>query len=82
MLYGGIHRIQITSNPVTYNVTVNAQPVGPTLNTKTPNLATVCAGQNVRATFNAGTGAWVAPMISSIVLMVPEDGQLILPELI
>jgi uncharacterized protein YaiE (UPF0345 family) len=37
-------------------VTVNAQPVGPTLNTKTPNLATVCAGQSVRATFIAGTG--------------------------
>ena len=36
--------------------TVNAQPVGPTLNVKTPNLATVCAGTLVSATFNAGSG--------------------------
>ena len=44
------------SAPVTRTITVNAQPVGPTLNTKTPSLTTVCAGQSVRATFNAGTG--------------------------
>ena len=36
--------------------TVNPQPVGPTLNAKTPNLATVCDGQTVSATFTAGTG--------------------------
>ncbi len=36
--------------------TVNPQPTGPTLNTRTPNLATVCDGQTVSATFNAGSG--------------------------
>ena len=36
--------------------TVNPQPVGPTLNAKTPNLATVCDGQTVSATFTAGSG--------------------------
>jgi hypothetical protein len=30
--------------------------VGPTLNVKTPNIATVCTGTNVKATFTAGTG--------------------------
>jgi hypothetical protein len=35
---------------------VVAQPVGPTLNVKTPNIATVCTGTNVKATFTAGTG--------------------------
>ena len=36
--------------------TVNLQPVGPTLNIKTPNTASVCAGTLVSATFNAGSG--------------------------
>ncbi len=36
--------------------TVVAQPTGPTLNTKTPNLGTVCSGTGVSATFNAGSG--------------------------
>ena len=36
--------------------TVNPQPTGPTLNTKTPNLGAVCDGQAVSATFNAGSG--------------------------
>jgi hypothetical protein len=36
--------------------TVSAQPVGPGLNTKTPNVAAVCFGTNVSATFNAGSG--------------------------
>jgi len=41
--------------------TVNAQPTGPTLNTKTPNAAAVCqsATYNVRATWNAGTGGYL-----------------------
>jgi len=37
---------------------VVAQPSGPTLNTKTPDLATVCDGQTVSATFNAGAGGF------------------------
>jgi large repetitive protein len=37
-------------------VTVEPEPVGPTLNVKTPNLANVCIGTDVSATFNAGTG--------------------------
>lgn len=37
-------------------VTVENQPVGPTINVKTPNLASVCEGANVSATFNAGSG--------------------------
>ncbi len=36
--------------------TVNSQPVGPTLNLKTPDLASVCDGQAVSATFTAGSG--------------------------
>jgi hypothetical protein len=32
-----------------------ADPISPTLNTKTPNVASVCEGQAVSATFNAGT---------------------------
>ncbi|MBP8959632.1 MAG: hypothetical protein KBG40_04320, partial [Bacteroidales bacterium] len=44
------------STSQTYSVSVNPQPVGPTLASKTPNLAAVCAGQNVSATFNSGTG--------------------------
>jgi hypothetical protein len=35
---------------------VVAQPVGPTLLAKTPNLTAICAGQGVSATFNAGSG--------------------------
>jgi hypothetical protein len=35
---------------------VVAQPVGPTLLLKTPNLATICTGTAVSATFNAGSG--------------------------
>ena len=37
-------------------VTIVTQPAGPTLNVKTPNIATVCDGTLVNATFNAGTG--------------------------
>jgi hypothetical protein len=37
-------------------VTVVSQPIGPTLNVKTPNLASVCAGTDVSATFIAGSG--------------------------
>jgi hypothetical protein len=37
-------------------VTVNAQPVGPTLLANTPNLPDVCDGQSVSATFAAGSG--------------------------
>jgi len=32
------------------------QPIGPTINAKTPNVATICAGTSVSATFNAGSG--------------------------
>jgi gliding motility-associated-like protein len=35
---------------------VNPQPVGTTLNTKVPNMPTVCSGQDVSATFNSGSG--------------------------
>ncbi|MBL7796213.1 MAG: hypothetical protein JNJ90_06900, partial [Saprospiraceae bacterium] len=40
------------------NSTINvvAQPSGPTLDTKTPNLGEVCSGTGVSATFNAGSG--------------------------
>jgi len=43
-----------TSKSVT--VTVVNQPVGPVLNVKSPNVASVCDGTNVSATFTAGTG--------------------------
>ncbi|NCA86098.1 MAG: hypothetical protein EOM83_11070, partial [Clostridia bacterium] len=36
--------------------TVNPQPVGPTLNQKTPDQGKVCEGTDVSATFTAGTG--------------------------
>ena len=36
--------------------TINPQPTGPSLNTRTPALAIVCDGQPVSATFNAGAG--------------------------
>ena len=39
---------------VTWNTII--QPIGPTLNSKTPNLATACNGQLVAATFNPGSG--------------------------
>ncbi|MCF8294927.1 MAG: hypothetical protein K9I34_02590 [Bacteroidales bacterium] len=37
-------------------VTVEPEPIAPTLAVKTPNLASVCVGTNVSATFNAGSG--------------------------
>ncbi|MGB4847412.1 MAG: hypothetical protein WBP41_05800, partial [Saprospiraceae bacterium] len=37
-------------------VTVIAQPVGPTLNSKSPTNATICSGQVVSATFTSGSG--------------------------
>jgi hypothetical protein len=40
----------------TATVTVNAQPTGPTLNVKSPNLAAVCSGTAVSATFTSGSG--------------------------
>ena len=40
----------------TVAVTVVPQPIGPTLNAKTPNLASVCIGTDVSATFNSGSG--------------------------
>ena len=45
-----------TGVSIIYNVTTFGQPVGPTLNAKTPDLATVCDGQLVSATFIAGSG--------------------------
>jgi len=36
--------------------TVSPQSVTPTLNTKTPNVASICPGTNVNATINAGSG--------------------------
>jgi hypothetical protein len=43
-------------SPVSVVVTVVAQPVGPTLLAKTPDLADVCVGTDVSATFTAGSG--------------------------
>ncbi|MDF7821877.1 T9SS type A sorting domain-containing protein [Runella sp. MFBS21] len=40
----------------TATVTVNAQPVAPSLNTKTPNVSTICIGTAVSAAFTAGSG--------------------------
>ncbi|NLU37333.1 MAG: hypothetical protein GXX78_00420, partial [Bacteroidales bacterium] len=42
------------SNQVSWNVV--PQPTAPTINTKTPNLTSVCQGNGVSATFNAGSG--------------------------
>jgi len=42
--------------PQSVTVTVVPQPVGPTLDVKTPNLLSVCDGANVSATFIAGSG--------------------------
>ena len=64
------------STPVTFPVTVNAQPVGPTLNTKTPSLATVCDGQSVSATFNPGSGGVGVQTDSNIVSM--EQGGIVI----
>jgi hypothetical protein len=38
------------------DVTVVAEPIGPTLDAKLPDLASVCIGTNVSATFTAGSG--------------------------
>ncbi|MDX9946338.1 MAG: DUF2341 domain-containing protein, partial [Bacteroidales bacterium] len=43
-------------NSPVYSVIIRPRPTAPTLNTKTPNLPEVCAGQSVSATFNPGTG--------------------------
>jgi hypothetical protein len=40
----------------TGSITVNDSPTGPTLLAKTPDLASICAGTGVSATFNAGSG--------------------------
>jgi hypothetical protein len=40
----------------TFTWTITGQPVGPTLNTKTPSTDEICAGTGVSATFNAGSG--------------------------
>ncbi len=48
--------ISCPSELQTLTVTVEPEPVGPTLDEKTPNLASVCLGTDVSATFNAGTG--------------------------
>jgi hypothetical protein len=60
---GTLYRIRVVSStPVRTgsdngsNLTINLQPVGPTLNVKTPNQAGVCNGELVSATFNAGSG--------------------------
>ena len=45
---------QVTSP--THTVTVVPDPINPTLNTKTPNQTDVCAGTNLLATFNSGSG--------------------------
>ena len=45
---------QVTSP--THTVTVVPDPINPTLNTKTPNQTDVCAGTNLSATFNSGSG--------------------------
>jgi hypothetical protein len=37
-------------------ITVTPQLVGPTLNVKTPNVAVICTGTGVSATFNVGSG--------------------------
>jgi hypothetical protein len=37
-------------------IVVVAQPTGPTINATSPNLAAVCEGADVSATFNAGSG--------------------------
>ncbi len=43
-------------NSPVYSVIIRPRPTAPTLNTKTPNLAEVCTGQSVSATFYPGTG--------------------------
>jgi hypothetical protein len=44
------------STTQTVTVTVVAQPIGPTIDVKTPDLASVCDGTDVSATFSAGSG--------------------------
>jgi len=44
------------SDKIISSVTVSPQPMSPTLNTKTPNVASVCFGTSVSASFNAGSG--------------------------
>ncbi|MFN0034245.1 MAG: HYR domain-containing protein [Saprospiraceae bacterium] len=63
-LSGGTYTVTVTDNAGctasnTVAVTVNAQPTGPTLLAKTPNVGTICTGQGVSATFNPGTGGTV-----------------------
>jgi len=50
--------IVISCPSITQSVTVTVvpQPIGPTLDVKTPNLASVCIGTDVSATFIAGSG--------------------------
>src|SRR5205823_2638553 len=45
-----------TSAGASVPVTVNSPPQGPTLLAKAPNLASVCFGTGVNATFTAGSG--------------------------
>ena len=54
---------------------VNPQPVGPTLNVKSPDLPTVCDGQSVSAIFLQEVEEWGVLMDINAVLMVLEDGQ-------
>jgi hypothetical protein len=44
------------SAATTYTWTGVPDPSNPSLNTKTPNVASVCEGQSLSATFNPGTG--------------------------
>jgi autotransporter-associated beta strand protein len=47
----------ISASPLTpVTVTLFPQPTGPTLNVKTPNLASVCDGTFVNSTISAGSG--------------------------
>lgn len=60
---GGPYTLSVVANlngcdgdPQSVAVTVLPAPVGPTLLVKTPDVASVCAGTLVSATFNPGTG--------------------------
>jgi hypothetical protein len=60
---GGPYTVQVIETasacpaaPVSVAVTVVPQPVGPSLDAILPNLAAVCDGTNVSATFIAGSG--------------------------
>jgi len=48
--------ISCPSTTQSVTVTVVGQPLGPTINAKAPNLASVCEGTNVSASFIAGSG--------------------------